>query len=379
MDLLDLTFRSNPAYRLVLRDRLARHEIEQISAAGGEDFGFLCPINQDHLPLRAIDAYSALLFFALQEPGTLPSFFRAELGSHARAAAKDLVLAGVFEVFLNGRFTSGASALPELGATTSPATGDSVSEDSLAALRYGFQLQFRQPDDLWPRLYFFNRYPLTPSWKRALSSTEQVCKFLHLSEGQLARTISDKWTVRWPEPPINPWIGFSPKRPDSATSDTKYKLYISPIPKDLPAVLDIVARQLAADHSGLAFKCSGDATHLLRPDKLVVYMDHFDELALLAEDLDSQLSQFLPHPVPFTARIGSRGILSWGIDPTGNGGTTEKESWRVWICKQLSVSLVQAQGDGVGMDGACAYALERIGAQGVSTASWAPLASIFKQ
>jgi hypothetical protein len=376
--MLELTYRANRAYRIVLPDDLSNSEVELLNRDSPHDaFAFLCPVGREALPIKAIDKSTAVLFYTLQTPTRLPGFFRAEAGSRAASIARDLVLGGVLEVEVSRTFVSGAAAF--LAFQEVPPMHEARFTDvSRDAIHYGFQLRLRNPIDLWPRLYFYGRYPFTPEWQSSYLSISNVLRFLDLDAGN-DESISDIWAMTMPSLPQNPWIGFTPRSLPPTLTDTMYKLYVSPSPRELPIALAAVRQLLASEHSHLFFKCAGEAQHFLRPDKLVIYTDTLDDLVLLAEALALRLEGCQSHPVPFTAPVKDEGLLSWGIDPPrGARHDAERTSWRVWICKELALSLIQARDDGLETpEDAYSFSVDRLTSRGVDPRTWAPRNSIF--
>jgi hypothetical protein len=212
------SLRANPAFELVLFDRLPEGERRLLAglARDPDHYGVLRPRGGSGLGMKAIDRETALLFLTLGRPGPLPRYVRSRLGDEAALAAVGrLVADGVLEIELEaGRFHSGAAAMPALvAAVASIAAAGSVglsaaalpaapeeqadpvaaavagrlTELSFAALRYGQELARTRPaaQALWLslRLYGYHRRPLTPRWRRALPSTEAVRGYLRIDPG----------------------------------------------------------------------------------------------------------------------------------------------------------------------------------------------------
>jgi len=81
-----------------------------------------------------------------------------------------------------------------------------------------------------------------------------------------------------------------------------------------------------------------NASGLLRPDKIIIYIHDFD--ALQEQPRNSQASLGCPaQGVPFTARSTTMtGWSSWGIDPLAERAALawqERESWRLWVTTVL--------------------------------------------
>src|ERR1700726_3881856 len=165
-DLLELPLRANPAFRLVLFDRLPAGQRRQLAglAQDPEHYGVLRPRRGTGLGLKAVDRETALLFLTLARPAPLPSYVRSRLGDAGAALALARLGAdGVLEIELApAGFVSGAAATTLFAAPA--AAGGRLAELSRAALRYGQELArtLREPEPLHLslRLYGYNRRPV---------------------------------------------------------------------------------------------------------------------------------------------------------------------------------------------------------------------------
>src|SRR5579864_9128849 len=123
-DLLELPLRANPAFRLVLFDRLPAGQRRQLAglARDPEHYGVLRPRRGTGLGLKAVDRETALLFLTLARPGPLPGYVRSRLGDDGAALVlARLVADGVLEIErAPGGFVSSAAATPLFAA---PAAG----------------------------------------------------------------------------------------------------------------------------------------------------------------------------------------------------------------------------------------------------------------
>src|SRR5580658_5715152 len=93
--------RANPAFELVLHDRLPAPDRRQLAdlERDPEHYGVLRPrLPGSGLGLRAVDRETALLFLTLGLPGPLPGYVRARLGIDAAEAVARLVADAVLEV-----------------------------------------------------------------------------------------------------------------------------------------------------------------------------------------------------------------------------------------------------------------------------------------
>ena len=122
------------------------------------------------------------------------------------------------------------------------------------------------------------------------------------------------------------------------------------------------------------FKIGADATGLLRPDKIVVYLGSGQELATVAAAVAATLAGVAPHGVPFSAELGGDGLLSWGGDPPSGAGPVGggRESWRLSVCRRLAESLQVAQAAPLRRTRPAGFALARLALDGVDVRSFAP-------
>jgi hypothetical protein len=390
-DLLGRGFRANPAYELVLWDRLApgeRQALQQLRE-DPELYGVLRPrppagaadIATDIAAgpgVKAVDRETALLFLTLREPGALPAYVQEVLGAAAGPAVARLVADGVLEVEQDGAFVHGAAAFaPAAGGDAGEGMGGGrLAALSLAALRYGAALAVDDPLRLSLRLYAYNRRPLTPRWQRRLPSAAAVRDHLGIAPGGTNRALLDgAWK---PARPSEAWLSWTSRRPEpeSAGGGATHKLYVSPAPEALAdsfgAILDALTAARAAQ-----LKVGAGAAGVLRPDKLVAYFPSFERLAAAAEEVAARLGGVPAQGVPFTSEIGGDGLLSWGMDPPAARSWNGRESWRLWLTHRLARALLSARG--AAAPEPWRFALERLRLEGVDTASWTPAASLWSE
>jgi hypothetical protein len=425
-DLLELPLRANPAFRLVLFDRLPVGQRRQLAglARDPDHYGVLRPRRGTGLGLKAIDRETALLFLTLARPAPLPSYVRSRLGDAGAALAlARLVADGVLEIERGpAGFVSGAAAMSLFAA---PAAADGrLAELSLAALRHGQELArtLREPEPLHLslRLYGYNRLPMTPRWRRALPDAMAVRRHLGIAAGGRWQPLLERHWRELPAGGDEPWLrwqrwrpaargasspagALSPAIPATVPRDAPtYKLYVSPAPEDLPEAFGAVLDGLAAVGAP-GFKVGAGAGGLLRPDKIVAYFETFERLAAAAGALTERLAGVAPHGVPFTSEIAGGGQLSWGVDPpsaAGFGllGGDGRMSWRLWLTNRLARALIAAvaassaapplRGAGAAdLAGAAAgeamepwrFAVERLRLEGIDTDSWTPGGSLWRR
>jgi hypothetical protein len=408
--LLELPLRANPAFRLVLFDRLPAGQRRQLAglARDPEHYGVLRPRRGTGLGLKAVDRETALLFLTLARPGPLPGYVRSRLGDDGAALVlARLVADGVLEIErMPGGFVSGAAATSLFAAPA--AAGGRLAELSRAALRHGQELArtLREPEPLQLslRLYGFNRLPVTPRWRRTLPEAAAVRRYLGIATGGRWQPLLERYWRELAHSGDEPWLRWQPWRPavPGAPSPAAvgrgaptYKLYVSPALEALPEAFGAVLDGLAAV-GATGFKVGAAAGGLLRPDKIVGYFDTFEHLAAAAGALTERLAGVAAQGVPFTSEIAGDGQLSWGVDPppaAGFGGDG-RMSWRLWLTNRLARALTAAvaaaspapplPGAGAagvaGAMGAAAgetvepwrFAVERLRLEGIDTDSWTP-------
>ena len=377
--------RANPAYRLVLFDRLEPAERAALAGPAAEPdfYGVLRPVPGSGLGIKSVDRETALLFLTLREAGPLPGYVRALRGEETWRLVARLVADGVLEIAADvpgGGFLSGAAAMEVLAPRAHPPGRGRLAELSLAALRYGSRLAIDDPLALSWRLYGFNRLPLTPAWRRRLASAADVESYLGIDRGGPHRRLLDEAFVATGSDAG--WLSWSASRPGAPRGrggDASFKLYVSPQPEALPALMDSLLGGLA-DAGAASFKIGSAASGLLRPDKVVAYFADFEALAAAAEPLAGRLAGAPVHGVPFTSEIAGGGLLSWGIDPPPGGNTlpwSGVASWRLWLTHRLARALLQARAAAAAEP--WTFALERLELEGIDTASWTPPAALFRE
>lgn len=383
---LSRAFRANPAFELVLFDRLAPAEREALASLREDPdfYGVLRPRPASPaLGVKSVDRETALLVLTLREPGPLPSYMTRMLGEGAlRTVVSRLVADGILEIQEGDGFVSGVVALSGLGQSRAGSGGGQLSELSLAALRYAQDLALDDPLAVSFRLYGYNRRPLTPRWKRLLpGGGDAVLTWLGVGAGGAHRKLLDRsWertgaSADW-------WLSWRSREPGNTLAGrdeggATWKLYISPAPEALPESFGIIVEALAAARAA-QFKVGSDAWGILRADKIVSYFPSFERLAAAADALATRLAGLPAQGVPFTSEIGGDGLLSWGVDPPreesafGSG-----ESWRLWLTHRLARALVSARADRA--EEPWRFALDRVRLEGVDTDSWTPSAVLWKR
>jgi len=382
--ILDSVFVANPAFELVLFDRLPAEQRELLKdlQKDPEFYGVLLPIDKSGLGVKAVSRDTALLLLTLRQPGPLPEYARTILGERCNQEIGRLVLDGVLALQRAGRMITGAEAASLICESREDLTTDSADAGylerlSLNALKYGQSLGLEDRMALSMRLYSYNRVPLSPYWKRTLRDADAVTDFLRIRNGRSKDLLDREWQDVSPD--NEGWLTWQSRRLDTRDAfgtriATGPKLYVSPavdqLPDILPRVLTVLSRSPVRQ-----FKIGKGAAGLLRPDKLVVYFNRYDDLMTTAEELKRELNGCAAQGVPFTAALGEDGLLSWGVDPPSNGRVLPwlgLESWRLWVTNRLAAALIAARSDGSSSMEPWQFALRRLELEGVDTRSWVP-------
>jgi hypothetical protein len=377
--ILGRVFRSNPAYELVAFDRLppGRQQLFAELAGDPDFYGLLLPRVSGAHSIKSVCRETAQLVSSMVRSGPLPRYVLDKTRDNTNQAIAELVLDTVLEVEHEGRFVSGPAAYPLIYAVhTAPEPAGLLPRLSQAALEYGQALAIDDPIRLSSRLYFYNRIPLTPSWKRRLPTEDAVYGFLGVTAAANRTRLQKNWRLAEGPAAHNPWFHWRSRTNRPADDERRhgYKLYVSPHPEALAAAFSAVIEMLQ-DSSAHSFKVGRSAMGLLRPDKLVVYFRDFEPLEKAARELTLRLSGCAAHGVPFTAALGDDGLLSWGVDPLPEKGALSwqgPESWRLWVTNRLAIALVSARKNIAGTLKPWQFALERMRLENVDTETWSP-------
>lgn len=382
--LLDATFRANPRYELVQFDRLPPEHQQVLEGLRGDPdcYGILRP-REAGLGVKSVNRDTAQLYLTLEEPGGLPADAKAMLGARPQTIA-ELVLDGVLEIEgASAAYVFGADAYPVMfGQPRVPTAETRIALLSIDALKYAQSLEISDSATLSARLYFYNRLPVTPRWKRTFPNSDAVAAYLGIEAGGSNGLLLEKYWMRTPSFVHDGWFTWQSRhhRDDPLQESDTYKLYVSP---QCEAVRDAFQAtvEVLTETQAPSFKIGIDAYGLLRPDKIVAYFAGFDELRDAADRLLSRLEGYPSHGVPFTAELGGGGLLSWGIDPPPPHHPVrgpERESWRLWVANQLARALIMAKAGGSSTMQPWLFAVERLRLHGVDMATWAPVETIFQ-
>jgi hypothetical protein len=369
-------FRASRAYELVPFDRLSVREQANIGelARDPEFFGVLRPRAPGDGTVKAVSRNVALLVYALQTAGPIPRVAVAGGDDSIVDAVRRLTLDGVLELERDGTFVSGPGVFDvshERNAETAVAR---ISRD---ALRLVATIANEDSMSLGDRLYRFNRRPLTPRWSANVRTPGDVLRFAGAGAStKTALTLERQWKRRTADLD-GAWISWWPRdasrnRRRIADTDVTHKLYVSPRTEALPEVFPAVVDALA-DAGAPPFKIGASAAGILRPDKLVIYLERRDAAQDVAFEISKRLGDTPAHPVPFTREVAGDGLVSAGMDPPSARALINHvgASWRLWICRRLGSYVASAQRSGAA-EGAARFALERIALDGIDPSTWEP-------
>jgi hypothetical protein len=369
LDLDRARLRANPGYELVLSDHLDLTERRSLMISD-DLFGILRPRPAAKLEWRTASPDTALLFFTLRKPGSLPSYVRHRLGAERGRVVGRLILDGILQIEYGGRFISGARAGKLLFAEPPDAGRGRIGIISRAALRYGAELATLGQSEpaLTSRLYCYGRVPITATLRRRFAENA-IDEHLGIDQaGPVRRSLDDGW-IQTPSPPDRgtPWITWRPRLPRNRDNDgdAGYKLYVSPDIEGLGSAFAAVVRALSGRRGLTGLKVAASVDGFCRPDKLVAYFERLEDLQESVEDLRVELDGVAAHGVPFTAAIAADGLLSWASDPSAPAGA--RLSWRYWLCARLAEFLLVGASQG---GDAAQFALARLTVMGVDTDSW---------
>lgn len=381
-DIAERVFRTGNAYELVVFDRLLVDEQTVLSdlRADPDVYGVLRPREGSGRTYRSIGKDTALLLLTLREPGPLPFFVWGGDAHAAANAISDLVLDGILEIEVEGRFVGGAAAAEFFVRERREAHEGRVAHLSREAMLYAQALELDNPDRLADRLYAFGRCPVTADHARQMQGDEGTLAWLGAPPGSDLRRILDaEWRLAEPLESAGWFAWRKTGNQNRRTSAASYKLYVSPRLDHVPRTFAIVVDRLGR-RNGAQFKVGKGAEGITRPDKMVAYFDSLDELHDAANDLSIALTEIAGHGVPFAAEISANGLLSWGMDPPFADRALSwqgPESWRQWVVRRLAIEMIAARLSGETSLQPWQFAVERLRREGVDTERWSPTATIW--
>jgi hypothetical protein len=379
-NIVEVSFRANPAYELVLFDRLPPDQQDALRDLTRDPdlYGVLIPREGGGRNTKSVCRDTALLLFALNQPGPLPAYARAMLGEDCNQAIAELVLDEVLEMEHAGEFVCGAGAYDLIYHRRPAAEGECAFAGlTRAALQYGQALDIEDSGRISARLYFYNRVPVSALWKHRFPGQDAVASYLGIeSGGALRRLLDGSWIRLKPSAQSEGWFQWQAVNDKTSGGGAShvYKLYVSPKPEFIREAFQGLVEVLT-DSQAHHFKVGCDAPGLLRPDKMVAYFSSFESLQDAATRIGAALAGCEAQGVPFTAALQADGLLSWGIDPAPDKVTLswqEHPSWRLWVTNRLAAALVSAKSARNSGLEPWRFALERLRLENVDTDTWTP-------
>jgi hypothetical protein len=253
-------------------------------------------------------------------------------------------------------------------------TSNQIIDLSIKGLRYGAILPAMDLAVLSQKLYAYNTLPIPMSWRSKQWDHHSIfpADILYADSETLLRT---HWIPQPSRNNENYWLSWKPKKPTVHgihPGACTFKLYVSPHIDDyLPVFAETV--KILSTSKVYCFKTGSNYHGIMRPDKLVVYFDNFEDLKDTAQKIYHSTGNFSAQGVPFSAPILDTLMLSWGMDPPA--GKRKPISWRLWITKELASGIVE--GKKMLADEPWQYAVQYIRAKGFKTDTWEPNEDLF--
>ncbi len=377
------TFRANPEYTVVSLDRLNISDQQRLQEINyqGDLYGVLAPLSNVSLDFIAVSCDTALLFMTLTKAGHFPYHAMRSLGQQSiDNEIIRLVVDGVLQVLHNDNFICGPCAIELISPQNFDEKSAKNSDLSISALKYGQELTFLSEAELGQRIYCYGRQPISPELARILCSADEIAPFAGINEDSPLIRLLGKALYRVPSSPSmhEYWVQWVSRAESSAHTEINradYKLYISPDLHEECAALEVIAGTLASARGITGFKIGVGIAGMCRPDKILAYFTHLDDLHKFAEVLQTQLIGCKAHGVPFTAAISTDGLLSWGADPprvTAISGILQATSWRIWVTRCLAEYLIVARKAELNSLEPWQFALERLSLSGIDIDTWIP-------
>lgn len=373
------TFRAGRLFKLVETSRIRQSApVAPADVLSDQDvFGLFVPdVPGNDLSPKIAYKDVALLYYFLQTEGTLPYFIRNGYDDQINLTLARLVLDGIFEICIDGRFVSGAAAQAVLykenkSIQSSTARLPAISEK---AIRYVLKLNEPDARSIARKLYCYNTMPAGKRNYTQISDSSSVEKYLGITADMQKRHLQG-WKKQSPTREFN-WISWY-RRHVTHVSDYSnqptYKIYISPSVDALPNVFNQFISVLPSTRA-TSFKVGACLQGLLRPDKLMIYFKNYQDLTHAAQILVANLTCDQVQGVPFTCPIDSEGLLSWGIDPPRAEILKDMEggSWRAGITDKIAIAAGQARAENIRNQDAFDFIMKKLSLLGVDPPDWTP-------
>ncbi|HWE97256.1 MAG TPA: hypothetical protein VG269_25075 [Tepidisphaeraceae bacterium] len=367
-------FRAGRQYELIELRRLSSEQRRMLGVLPAEAdlFGILRPRAGVSVPAKTVCRNSALLYLSLLEPGLIPQCIVSSV-PNVTAFLSGLVLNGVLEILQGEQFVTGSDASQALGLDAEMGDLNPIAQLSLAGVQYAESLTLSDMSELTSRLYCFNRKPLSIRWMRDIPDESTLLNYVGASgDKSAAKLLRRHWEYEGSQTGWHVW-----RRGPSEPLQRQFKVYLSPQPEAIAPVFRALV-ELAIGCGVHCFKIGAGPAGILRPDKLVAYLQNFESLIQLVRDLKSSTAGCPVQGVPFTACATPDGLVSWGIDPPDDGAIFPQErpqSWRVWVASCLAEALLQAQGRSSNGCQPWEFAICKMRSIGIDPQTWLPPAT----
>jgi hypothetical protein len=314
---------------------------------------------------------TTLLFHSLVRPDTAAAVLKQMPGERRYRTIARLVSDEILQIELSdGSFADGVRAHEAL-------FGDRLSPQLDRLSRSAIDQAVASPSDssveLARRLYSFNATPRSNRWDTLLTRAGPVARWLGLEPRAAWRErLSQRYEEYGSTSGATPWLQWTRREP-GPHDGVRHKIYVSPASDQLAEALPLVA-EVCRLMDVPAFKVGATLFGVLRPDKLVVYVQDQAALWRVAAELRSALAGVRPHGVPFTAAIDAEGLLSWAMDPADEPmlrPMNQAWTWRTAIAERLAVSIAHAKGR-ADASAIVDFALERLRLDGIEPIGWLP-------
>jgi len=198
-----------------------------------------------------------------------------------------------------------------------------IMELSEEAIAYGVHLsQYLDETEVWKRLYRFPFYPIGA---------------LRVDLRALTDSCGESWRIHLDK--TFPWLYLENNHPVQRQRSTRFKIYVSPVPRDfLPVALGVM--KICSQLSCRLLKVPAAIEYVSRPDKIVIYTDSWSLTQQVAAALTDEFKAFSSHGTPFTSPWDTHGLISWACDSHLPAGTLSSGmTWRVWLSQEVAASI----------------------------------------
>ena len=378
--LLNEAFRPGPLYELTEWNQLNSATKALLAGMYNEQeiYGVFQPVaNDTGVTVKVAYKEVALLYVHLKGSAHLPHYFISSGTTKNNETMARLVLDSILEINWAGNFVSGASALTAIYGNAIFENNEMpgyLSELSMKAIRYAWMLDDIDMRSLATKLYTFNSLTWDSAMRAAFLERYSIKEFLF---GDSDHTMKKEFEVDWyfvegsEKKGWLSWVRYSKRKMGTLPSGQTYKLYISPLINDLPAVLQKSIPILTASDA-ISFKTGSTLPGLLRPDKLVVYFEYPEALFQTVGLLKQELKCYAAQGVPFSAQLDETGFLSHGIDPPGSEvlDAIESGSWRTKIADMLALAIIQTKNEKLDWQRSIAFIRAALSTSGIDPKSW---------